>query len=221
MDALIDFISRHPNLSRKESYQHCVFLMHFPGREIYWLLINSHLMSQEEAHLVAPPQLRARLITWDHTSPGTGHLGSQRTYNLLKDKYWWPKMSMEIAHYVTSCFTCDISKTPHTLPAGKLLPLPVPSQAWSHISINFITDLPSSQGHTVIMIIIDRFSKFLHLIPFYDLPMAFKTTELFHHVFPLLWDSQTHSSYISLGQDSVTPANLNAVSQHPHRPSNM
>ncbi|KAI2653726.1 Transposon Tf2-9 polyprotein [Labeo rohita] len=54
------------------------------------------------------------------------------------------------------------------------------------ISIDFITDLPNSQGNTVIFTIIDRFSKACRLIPLPKLPSAFEAAELLcNHVFRL------------------------------------
>lgn len=83
-----------------------------------------------------------------------------------------------------SCSTCATTKSPRQLPAGKLHPLPVPQRPWTHLAVDFITDLPVSEGHTVILVVIDRFSKFCKLIPFTALPTAFQVAEtLFHYVF--------------------------------------
>ncbi|KAI4905793.1 hypothetical protein NFI96_024897 [Prochilodus magdalenae] len=79
---------------------------------------------------------------------------------------------------------CAKSRTSHTLPAGKLQPLPVPNRPWSHIAVDFVTDLPKSQGMTVILIVIDRFSRGVRFVPFPQLPTTFQTAEcLFNHVF--------------------------------------
>lgn len=107
-------------------------------------------------HTFVPRQLRARLLTWAHTMPGTGHAGIYRTYKLLRIKYWWPNMLPDVQRFVLSCSMCTMSKVPCTFPAGKLLPLPTPS--WFHVSVGFITDRPESQGHTVILIVSDQFS---------------------------------------------------------------
>ncbi len=50
--------------------------------------------------------------------------------------------------------------------------------------MDFVTDLPSSNGYTTILVIIDRFSKACRLIPLKGLPTAIETAQaLFHHVF--------------------------------------
>lgn len=71
-----------------------------------------------------------------------------------------------------------MSKTPRQVPAGLLTPLPTPQRPWSHIAIDFITDLPNSQGNTTIFTIIDRFSKACRLIPLPKLPTSLETAEL-------------------------------------------
>jgi hypothetical protein len=43
---------------------------------------------------------------------------------------------------------------------------------WSHLSVDFLTDLPLSQGNTTILVIVDRFSKSCRLIPLPGLPTA-------------------------------------------------
>lgn len=50
--------------------------------------------------------------------------------------------------------------------------------------MDFITDLPQSDGNTCILVIIDRFSKFCGLIPLQGLPTALEIAELlFNWVF--------------------------------------
>ena len=126
---------------------------------------------------------RNRLIYWAHTSP-SGHPGPGRTVRCLGGKYWWPTLERDVRVYVSSCSVCAQCKAPRHLPRGKLQPLPVPQRPWSHLSVDFITDLPPSQGNTTILVVVDRFSKSWCLIPLPGLPTALQTAEaLFTHVF--------------------------------------
>ncbi len=106
------------------------------------------------------------------------------TLSLLKGRYWWPNMAREVKRFVQVCEECAISKSPRHLPAGKLLPLSVPNRPWSHLGVDFVTNLPASEGNMCILVVVDRFSKSCHLIPLKNLPTAMETAEqMFNHVF--------------------------------------
>ncbi len=137
-----------------------------------------------EGKSFVPTALRLALLDSVHSSPGSGHPGSQRTLSLLRNRYWWPNMSRDVARYVKGCPVCAIALTPRRLPEGKLVPLPIPRRPWSHLRIDFATDLPSLNGFTTILVVIDRFSKACKLIPLRGLPTALETAEaLFQLVF--------------------------------------
>ena len=80
---------------------------------------------------------------------------------------------------MAACETCARAKVAHTRPSGPLLPLPIPSRPWTHLSMDFITDLPSSSGKTVILVVVDRFSKMAHFIPLPNLPNAKTLSQIF------------------------------------------
>lgn len=66
------------------------------------------------------------------------------------------------------------------------MPLPTPHCLWSHLALDFITHLPESNGNTIILVVLHRFSLSLHLIQACqpDLPSAFNLKEvMFNHVF--------------------------------------
>ncbi|KAI2643996.1 Transposon Tf2-6 polyprotein [Labeo rohita] len=131
-----------------------------------------------------PQDMRQQVLQWVHTSLSTGHPGISRTLHLLKNSFWWPSMTKDTTTFVKSCQVCAQSKTPKELPSGLLQPLPIPQRPWSHLSIDFVTDLPHSDEFTTILVIIDRFSKSCRLIPMKGLPTAMETAlALFNHVF--------------------------------------
>jgi len=74
-------------------------------------------------------------------------------------------MASSVKVYVRACSVCQQAKY-STLPlVGLLHPLPVPTQTWQDIDMNFITGLPLSHGYFVILVVVDRLSKFAYFIP--------------------------------------------------------
>ncbi|KAI2645415.1 Transposon Tf2-9 polyprotein [Labeo rohita] len=55
-------------------------------------------------------------------------------------------MRCDTIRYVQRCSDRAMSTSPRQLPTGKLVPLPIPQWPWSHIRVDFVTDLPSSEA---------------------------------------------------------------------------
>ncbi|KAI2644263.1 Transposon Tf2-8 polyprotein [Labeo rohita] len=137
-----------------------------------------------EGRIFVPHSQRLSLLGAAHQSPGSGHPGSKRTLLLLQSHYWWPSMRRDTIRYVHNCSDCAMSTSPRQLPTGKLVLLPIPQRPWSHIGMDFVTDLPSSEGNTCILVLVDRFSKMCKCFPLKGLPTALETAEhLFQQVF--------------------------------------
>lgn len=118
--------------------------------------------------------------------PGSRHPATTRTIFGIRQRFWWPSLGKDAREYVAACPKCAQCKNPRRRPAGLLRPLPMPRRPWTHISVDFITGLPPSEGKTAILTIVDRFSKMAHFIPLTKLPSAKEAAELLiQHVFRL------------------------------------
>lgn len=134
--------------------------------------------------LFVPPEVRPQVLQWGHSSPLVGHPGVQRMKDFLGRRFWWPGMEKDVREFVAACTICARNKNPHLPPSGLLRPLPIPRRPWSHIALDFITGLPASDGKTVILVVVDRFSKAAHFIALPKLPSAQETAQLVvDHVF--------------------------------------
>lgn len=67
--------------------------------------------------------------------------------------------------YVSSCDTCQKIKSGNTFPGGLLQTLPVPTQIWEDISLDFVEGLPRFNDKNSILVVIDRFTKVGHFLP--------------------------------------------------------
>lgn len=73
-------------------------------------------------------------------------------------------MYKAVQQYVQKCDVCQRIKTETAAPAGLLQPLLVPSQVWDDITLDFIEGLPPSHGHDMILLGVNRLSKYAHFI---------------------------------------------------------
>src|SRR5258706_4035316 len=89
-----------------------------------------------------------------------------------------------VKDYMASCTTCTRMKSPRHKPYGKLKQLPIPSRPWSSISMDFIEQLPDSEGFSAILVIIDHLTKQAIFIPSHNMVNAPQVAWLFLiHVF--------------------------------------
>jgi len=58
---------------------------------------------------------------------------------------------------------CQQNKVQHQKKVGELHPLEIPQGPWQEISIDIIGPLPKSNGMDAIVVIVDKFTKMIHL----------------------------------------------------------
>ena len=103
--------------------------------------------------------LRTKMVQDTHDSRLCGHPGRENTAQILARQYFWPQMTQDIRRFVRNCDACGRNKAWRDIRQGFLKPLPVPNRIWSEISIDFIIDLPESNGCTNMVVITDRLGK--------------------------------------------------------------
>ena len=131
-------------------------------------------------NLLYVPDGRSRLLILQHCHdmPMAGHFGVHKTLELVSRNYWWPHLRNYVEDYIRSCDACCRSKYPRHRPYGLLQPLQVPDGPWKSISMDFITDLPSSKGFDSILTVVDRFTKMAHFLPCTKTINSQETTDL-------------------------------------------
>ena len=73
-------------------------------------------------------------------------------------------MSRYIGKYVSTCDMCLCTKTIKQSPTRELHPLPIPDAPWDTISVDFITELPESNGQDSIMVVVNSVTKHSHFV---------------------------------------------------------
>ncbi|GFS44399.1 hypothetical protein Acr_00g0090100 [Actinidia rufa] len=130
------------------------------GQRADYVLFDGFLFKGTQL-CVPQSSLRLKIIKELHDE---GHMGRDKTFQLVTDSYYWPSMRREVAKYVEGCRTCQVSKGTSTN-AGLYIPLPIPKRPWVNVSMDFVLGLPRTQrGSDSIFVVVDRFTKMVHFI---------------------------------------------------------
>ena len=115
-----------------------------------------------QRRILIPPTATAlilNILRQYHDSPLAGHYGVVRTQALVGQYFQWAGFATSVEGYVRSCDACQRNKVVRHAPFGLLNPLPIPSKPWCSISIDWITDMPPSNYHDAIFVVVDKLTK--------------------------------------------------------------
>jgi hypothetical protein len=71
-------------------------------------------------------------------------------------------MKQDVRNFVAESDVCQRNKGETVKSPGTLQPLLIPPVIWRDISMDFIVGLPKSSNKSVIMVVVDRLSKYAH-----------------------------------------------------------
>jgi len=92
-----------------------------------------------------------------YNHPTGAHLGIDKTFEKIRDQYYWPQMFENIKDYIRSCDQCQ--KRGRYRTPGPLHPIPV-GEPFSKIGIDIVGPLPiTKQGNKYIIVATDYFTK--------------------------------------------------------------
>ena len=122
--------------------------------------------SKENTRMCVPKDLRNEIMSESHDIISeSAHGGYFKTYNRISATYYWPQMSREIKNFVNTCDVCQKTKPRRHTPVGLLQPIPIPSQPFEVVTMNFIPELLLSDGFDNILVIVDKLTKYAVFIP--------------------------------------------------------
>ena len=126
---------------------------------------DRHLWYQRKISISNDEGLRTSLICKNHDDLLAVHGGTAKATQLVRQQYYWPGMREKIKRYVKNGDICQRSKVVRHAAYGMMQSNEVPNQPWKSITMDFITELPISDGYDTILVVIDRLTKMSHFIP--------------------------------------------------------
>ena len=97
------------------------------------------------SQLVIPTSLRQEILIGGHDDPLAGHLGVNKTYEKLRERYYWPKMFADVQFWCLSCTHCQMKKSPKQRQTAPILPIPVEG-AFDRVAVYCLGPFPVSDS---------------------------------------------------------------------------
>lgn len=106
--------------------------------------------------LVLPARYRPMVLRSLHDE--CGHMGMERTTELIKDRFYWPRMTAEVEQYIRTCGRCISRKTlpQHASPLNQITsngPLDL-------VCIDFLQIEPDSRGVANVLVVTDHYTRY-------------------------------------------------------------
>lgn len=128
--------------------------------------------------IFVPQQTRLQVLKTFHDHQLSGHFGVRKTTELIQQCFWKPTLNWIVGGMWIPVPSVSVIRGP-TPRLGVYWPLLVPEQPWKRISIDFIVDLPPTEGYTTIFVVVDSLSKMAHFLPMIDTPSSVDTVNIF------------------------------------------
>ena len=116
----------------------------------------------DSKQLLLPRKLRPLVYVELHVK--MGHLGSGRTVELIKERFYWPKMTEDVNHFVIKLCTCVKSKKPNIIHEAPMKNI-TSSSPLQLVGIDLLHLDPCSGGYEYLLVNTDHFTKFVQVYP--------------------------------------------------------
>lgn len=117
--------------------------------------------AQTHHQLVLPEDLRPLVLKSLHDD--MGHMGVDRTIDLVRKRFYWPKMSAEVEMKIKTCDRCVRRKVPQEK-AAPLVNITA-TRPLELVCMDFLSIEPDSSNTKDILVITDHFTKYAIAIP--------------------------------------------------------
>jgi transposase InsO family protein len=115
--------------------------------------------------ILVPEKLREKCMGLFHLPRIAGHSGSSKMYEQMRRYLYWPRMSIDVANYVSNCPSCIKRSLRNSRKTTRLLLFP-PSAPMEFVAMDILGPLTTTtRGNRFLLVITDRFTKLTRAYP--------------------------------------------------------
>lgn len=126
------------------------------GNGLLHRVTTSH--TGEKTHqLVLPAEFKAVVLKSMHDD--FDHLGTERTIDMLRSRFFWPKLAVDVNQYVRNCGECIMRKSlcQRVAPLHQI----VSTRPMDLVCIDFLSMEPDSKGKCNVLVVTDHFTRYV------------------------------------------------------------
>ena len=117
---------------------------------------------KEEQQIVLPPEHRRYVFQLLHED--MGHMGQERTLDLIRSRFFWPKMQKEIEGWVRTCDRCLRRNKVGHVHRAELHPI-ISKRPLEVVCMDFLSVETSVGGYDSILVLTDHYTRYAMAVP--------------------------------------------------------
>lgn len=130
-----------------------------------WIWRKNEKGPHDQWRIIVPKAAVDKVLRRAHNGTIGACQGTEKMCEYIRRSFTWKGMVKDIEKFVSSCVECGRNKNLVTGARALLQPLPIPDSKWTHLSMDFITNLPETlNGDDAIFVVVDRLTKQAHFI---------------------------------------------------------
>nr|XP_040058772.1 uncharacterized protein LOC120834693 isoform X2 [Gasterosteus aculeatus aculeatus] len=115
--------------------------------------------------LLVPKRYINKVLYLAHSHLLGAHLGVEKTYDRVRERFYWPGVKKAVQDYCQICPQCQ-KTAPKVNYQNPLIPLPIIDIPFQRVAMDIVGPLPkSSRGHRFILVIMDYATRYPEAVP--------------------------------------------------------
>ena len=117
--------------------------------------------------LVVPKELRRQVMSVNHESAFSGHLGAKKTEVRILPNFFWPGLRQDVIRFCRSCDVCQRTVKRGSVKKVPLGLMPLIDTPFKRVAVDIVGPIapPSEAGHRYILTLVDYATRYPEAVP--------------------------------------------------------